>query len=325
MADEPAGAATSRQPTWGWVLLLGLPGALIASAIAKGRGLRLRREVWAAGGVISGVGVVLVVLVLALTGRSSPPNLATTGSGAAVPTFDDSSARTPFVNTPTPAPGASLTSTDTATWQDDRGYSFQATVMLGHLAPYQSGMRLTGPQGQGPLVAGRACQLAPGVDAVLPLYVDLTNTTATYSSDIPYNITYGTLQMTNPQYPPATPAPVWGLYSGNFDQVPWTEYSTSAGPSCASDTNGIQYGLTCNQVQPQHACWGLFFVILKNYYSPNHPSGDTRQLEQLGVELVVRRNAAATAANDFPNSMTGPDVTCDGQGNCAIPLKGFAS
>ncbi len=326
MADETTDSTAPKSPSWAWVLLLGLPGAVIADQLARGRGTTLDRRTWGAAWAISGVGVA-VALVLSLAVRPSSPNFASTGSGAFA-TPDYITTMTPYVApTPTPAtPGTALTSTDTATWQDDRGYTFQATVMVGRLAAYQPNMRLRGPNGEGPLVAGSACQLVPGVDAVLPLYVDLTNTTPAYPSDIAYNVTYGSLHMTDPQYPPATPAPVWGTFAGSFDQVPWTEYSTSAGPSCASDTNGTQWGLTCNQVPPRHDCWGLFFVILKGYYGPNHPSGDAARLAQVGVELVVRRNTTTYAvAIQFPNTMTGPDVNCDSQGNCAIPLKALAS
>lgn len=328
MADQPSGAAkNSKQPSWAWVLLLGLPGALIAGGIAKDRGITLHRSTWALAWVVSGAGVVLgVVLSLALPHHAvntfSPSSAAQAGSNP----FDYGIVPSPPVSTPlptpTPVPGAALSlGPETATWQDNAGYSYQATITLGHITAYQAGMTVKGTKGEAPLIGGTAgiCDLTPGADAIVPMEVVLTNTTGSYASDIMYSVIYDKLApgTGGNSYQTANPAPVW-QWLGSNDPEPMTQ----VGGSENCDLHGGTL-LTCRQVEPQHSCVGLFFVVLKNFYGPTHPDGDPRQLTDIGVALGVHRYHDGCCEWDFPNTMDGPEVKCDGQGNCAVPLAGL--
>jgi len=112
--------------------------------------------------------------------RTPAPALTGQRRAATVPT----SSLPPVVTaSPTPTPSAAAASglqlerTATATWSDDQGYDYEATVTLGHLVAYQAGLLLDYPGAGGKLVAGTACQLTPGRDAVIPGQVTAYNET----------------------------------------------------------------------------------------------------------------------------------------------------
>jgi hypothetical protein len=308
MADETTDTTTPKQPSWAWVLLLGLPGAVLADQLARHRGASLARRTWAAAWAISGAGII-AAMVLSMA-HASTPRYVPTSSAAGVATPDYGTVDTPFVSTPTPAPPTtSLSSTDTASWQDDQGYSYQATMALGRITAYQPGLSVTGPRSGRSLTAGSACQLTPAVDAVLPVEITVTNTTSTYAADVSSSLEYFN-------------GPDW---QRGDSWVPTSEAAFSEGPECNTEASlDTVASMTCHQLQPEQSCSALLFVIFHNFYGPQHPSGDVPSLDQHGLTLGVSLLHTGGFPS-FPTSMTGSDVLCDDQGHCAIPLKGLAN
>jgi hypothetical protein len=310
--DEAAPSQPPRlwQPTWAWVLLLGIPGAAIASVIASRRGTTVKRGTWPAAWCLALVGIILAIALPRVIPRSATGN-----SASPISSYPPSSVPTP----PPPATPTVLDRTDTATWTDKQGYSFQATVALGHLAPFQPGMTLSLSGSATPLVAGRACQLVAGVDALIPGEVTVSNQTTNFPADVKYTLVYRVLR---PPELGSGSAAVWqALGSRSDDPKLLTEMGYSTGPSCVDNADAINAGpnITCTQVAAGSSCSTCFFIVVKHFYSPLHPNGDNQQTATLGLGLDA--TDYGTSLND---TLTGPDMTCDAQNACEIALKKVA-
>ena len=117
---------------------------------------------------------------------------------------------------------------------------------------------------------GSGCQFQPDVDAALPWYVTLTNMTATYDAQIAFN-----MDVEEPGYQGAN--------------APAVESDFSSGSVCHSlslgATEALTGGVTGKLPTNESNIFGGF-IILHNFYSPDHPNGDRARLHATNLRIV---------------------------------------
>lgn len=184
------------------------------------------------------------------------------------PTTSPSSSVQPSASTsPPPARSSaprSFTATKTWTWESKNptGYTAHYAFSVGspvklHSAPIMPGFT------QQSDISGACSDFSPQTDAVLPARLTLTNTTSGFSQDVS---TFFELQES---------------FASNALSDLEVVSGYTAGPQCedigGTDGSGSDWTVDC-QLQAQASCSNYSYLLLKNYYSPNNPAGDTKAL-----------------------------------------------
>jgi hypothetical protein len=142
------------------------------------------------------------------------------------------------------------------------GYTFSATMTVGAV-----GDGGTGHPGAPSFQPGDACGFDAATDAFLPLTLEVINATAGYEA----KMQSGWILRT------ASPETVTVLVEANY----------SDGPKCSYPddyTGNVATGTLWNEpIASGKSGRGVFFIILKNYFSPRYPTGNTADLAELSI------------------------------------------
>ncbi len=160
------------------------------------------------------------------------------------------------------------------------GYTFSGSVSLG--SPTHPTPGLT----EGTLVAGSACDIDDQTDAVIPGVVNLTNTTSGFNTQ-------------------ATVTMDW-----SSESIVGIEAGYSNGPTCDGDQGSgtDEFGLQSNDaLAPNSGIETDIFIVISDYYTPDHPHGDKSLLEQADLTLVDSSTSSGNTIS--PDGLTGPGVT----------------
>jgi len=116
----------------------------------------------------------------------------------------------------------------------------------------------------------RACVVDPTTDAVVPVRMQITNTTASFSEILGFS-----LRVSDDP--------------GDLEVASDIVYST--GPTCASSassSNGRVYGIEYSSpLAPNASASSSFYLVLHNYFSPNTPAGDRARYETLELSPTL--------------------------------------
>ena len=155
--------------------------------------------------------------------------------------------------TPNPTrQAASLTEIGSFTGTPDAsGYTYSGSISAGSIRRYQDNL-MTGNIGSTAL-GSTDCTLSSSTDAMFPVQIKLTNTTHGFSYDVSGNFQF------NSSTPPKP------LNVGEY-----RVYYVSEG-----HCDAIWARPTCSQLAPGASCLTSLYVVLKNYYDPAHPDGNT--------------------------------------------------
>jgi hypothetical protein len=244
------------------ILWLGGLGALLALIfgyvskrnIDESHGRQGGRGLAIAGIVLGWVGIAgLILWIILLVSLNHAVDSALTHTELTSPSGSTGNSgaftTTPPTDSPnlvsTPAGGTVQTWTVEAKGQG--GYTEQVQILLGHAEHARNG------RANGQDVAGGACSFDSETDALVPVVINASNTTAKFSSIIGINI---------------------GLdgYSDESDNGVTFEGAYTSGTSCSSDDS---FGVSSTTADAPGTGTTLdgFFVI-SNYYTPSDPDGD---------------------------------------------------
>jgi len=197
--------------------------------------------------VLGGLALIVVVaIVVALSSGGGSGNTQSSGSNSS---SDTSSTDTPTSVDTTPVTAAGL-SQPVGTWTVKGTYSggYTATTTLQLGAPARSGgSELTG-----------GCSFDPQTDGVVAGRLQIVNTTTNFSISPTVKLT-----------------PSFNHHRGELTLV--GDYRTSSGPNCdkPSFPGDALFGVSWQSVAPGQTVTTDFYLILRNYFSPNTPNGDS--------------------------------------------------
>jgi len=241
-----------------------------------------RRVRWGlgAGSVLVVLLVILPIVIVQANARHDPP------SSEATHTTKKTADPSP---SDTPTPEASITPTPTVppapagpSWNfaNQSGYSYRMSFTVG--APGRFHKDETHPASSAARY-GSACSIDAATDLVIPVTWSATATTSGYKTRIAMR---ALIQQTGVAYTGAGIAP----YDGD-DRVLIEQYFTS-GPVCntESSTNiwgyghsdgfGVQFN---DPIAEGDRAQAAFTVIIKNYFTPATPQGDTALLDWISI------------------------------------------
>lgn len=134
---------------------------------------------------------------------------------------------------------------------DASGYTYSGSISAGSIRRYQDSL-MTDNIGSTAL-GSIDCTLSSSTDAMFPVQITLTNTTHGFSYDVSGNFQF------NSSTPPKP------LNVGEY-----RVYYVSEG-HCGA----IWARPTCPQLAPGASCRTFYYVVLKNYYDPVNPDGNS--------------------------------------------------
>ena len=231
-----------------------------------------------ASSVVLGAGAI-VGIVFALTGHSGSAHASgDTGSQTTAPPTGVGS--NPSSPTPTPTTAPSVSSSWPGQpgfwWLDatnhSTGASLGLTLQLGRPVRYSPDLAVGSAQ------AGAACDLT-NHDLLIPAEVTATNTSK------------------------AAAAAAFSLQVS--DGSPVEIYQGGTGGECKSGT--VDLDTFSNSVDPAGIIWTDFFIVAHNYYSADHPDGDSSQLQGVTVSFRLPTGNPLPAGAYEPGPVTGPN------------------
>lgn len=286
------------------ILWLGGVGALLAlifGYISKGQidrssGRQSGRGMAITGIVLGWVGIVglvlWIVLLISLNHAvdSALQNTDLTPTTAIGNTGGDTTTSVVQDNISAPAGGTAQTWTISA--QAPGGYSETVTVLIGHVEHAKDGAT------NGSDTAGGACTFDSGTDALVPMVIDMTNTTSNFPASIGYAFTI--------EAPGATTG-----NSGDQNVSVSYEGSYSQGEQCSSSDGNISGEK--NNVSNDGSSTVDGFLIISNYYSPANPNGNTALLADIDLSVPSTLGAgsvdgSADTTQYTVSGVTGPGV-----------------
>jgi hypothetical protein len=293
-----------------WVGGLGAILALIFGYVSKRRidesgGRQTGRGMAIAGIVLGWVGVAGLILTIVIVAslNHSANNLATeylttTTELGNTGGFTTTSTTGTTDNIESPAGGTVNTWTASATASG--GYSETISILTGHVEHAKDGAT------NGPDVAGQACSFNSTTDALVPVVINLTNTTSDFSSTVGYDIGFVGSD--------ASAISFEGSYTGG------EQCDGASSDEESSSINGNSVGLSA-----QHTSTTDGFLILPNYYSPAHPNGTTALLADIVLSISADQEintSDSDSSTDYTvNSVTGPGVESS-DGSWSFDLAG---
>ncbi|HEU0206930.1 MAG TPA: hypothetical protein VFQ74_09610 [Pseudolysinimonas sp.] len=258
------------------------PSPSFLGAIGRGIMALPLRFRWALG-----LGTVFVVLLVAIpiaivqaNGRHTPTPAAATHSSTRtadpVPSEAGTSTPTPTPTTPPPpvVPGASWT------FANQSGYSYRMSFIVGTPVRYRKNE--THPASS-TAVYGSACSIDAATDLVIPVTWSATATTSGYKTRIAMR---ALISKTDIAYTGAGIAPFDGenrvLIEQYFSSGPVcdTESSTNIWGYGHSDGFGVQF---TDPIAEGGRAQAAFTIIVKNYFTPATPQGDTALLDWISI------------------------------------------
>jgi hypothetical protein len=178
----------------------------------------------------------------------------------------------------TTVPAGQLVNQYSFTETENGGYQFTGTLSLGDPEKFETGISENG------FVAGTACTISPGVDAVIPGQLVVTNSTSDFNA-----------------YPSA------GLsWADSSIQI---EANFSDGAQCESSQNFNVNATTSDA--PGQGFTLNFFIVLPGFYSPDYPDGDPVSIAQDQLQLVPV-NDTNTGNTINPQTLNGPGASTSG-------------
>jgi hypothetical protein len=282
------------------ILWLGGLGALLALIfgyvskrnIDQSQGRQSGRGMAIAGIVLGWVGIVgAIAWIIFLVTLNHAVDNAITNSELTTPSGSSGNSgaftTTPPTDSPNlvSAPAGGTVQTWTIQAKGPGGYTEQVQVLLGHAEHARDG------KANGQDVAGQACSFNSETDALVPVVINASNTTASFSALIGINI---------------------GLngYSDDSDNGVSFEGAYTSGTQCNS---GESFGVSSTTSDSPGAETTLdgFFVI-SNYYTPAAPDGDPSLLgaTQLTIDSqqTIETSDDSLSKNYTVTSVTGPGV-----------------
>jgi hypothetical protein len=213
-------------------------------------------------------------IVVALVTTSNPPGGGSSGtanvfvtpstSDFSTPTYDyGTTDTTPVVDGETPDSVTGTAATWTITGSDDQGYSAQVTIAADD--PVKIG-DVTASSGA-PVAS--ACSPDPETDALIPVSIEETNQSGSFSSILGFTLRSGSSGFGNEGVRLAS-------------DVSFTSGTECIDPSAAGDDKiyGVQWN---DPIAPGAMASDTFYLVVYNYYSPANPSGDTASLQGLSL------------------------------------------
>lgn len=163
------------------------------------------------------------------------------------------------------------------------GYTESGTVSVGKPEAFANGLANGGDR------ASSACSINASTDAVVPIGVALTNTTPGF----PNALTAAFIYQGGPAFPPAgSPTPVGIAFEFHFGD----------GSQCSPV--GQTVGIDCPKIIPGRSCTTSGFAILRNYFSPDAPSGNPEGIGVTAITLTGGMTDSQTGAFDSTISFT---------------------
>jgi len=255
-----------------------------------------QRRALVIGGAILGV-IILVIALSTSGGNSNSPvnstlDTAITGPDT-TPTTDFTTTTQVFTNSGVSSPVGSWT----ISGQGTNGYTATAVLDVGK-PEHSSG------------ISGlpTACTVDPNTDGVIPAHVRVTNTTAGFPTAVAINL-----------YAQLSGSSAFGVAGAAHH---------TDGDACreTSDTSNFIYGaVSTSPTQPNTAAFAEdFYIILRNYFTPNAPQGDNSLYNSVRLYASVGFDSTNTNVDNSP-TVTGPGVVNGGggtSGSSTFPLTG---
>ncbi len=241
---------------------------------------------------------------LALAGCGSNSNGAATSSPSTLSNSQGTLAPLPMASTTTTTtkPNHSFHPVRSWTWtaHNLNGYKYSSTLMAGN--PVTAANMPLLPDFASLTSVTQSCGFNATTDALVPVEVTLTNATPSFTTDVEDDFYLPSDELDDQS---AERLSVVASYASGVlcrTLQPFNYYE----PSMWSEN--------CSQLAPQASCTGYGYVVLKNYFSPNHPSGDPAVLQ--GAQLYVQQGSAI-------DSMEGSGTLfAQTKGATVIPLSG---
>ncbi len=254
-------------------------------------------------GLIGGALVVLLAGVLSVSPNhsASAADFTAASPSAASGTLQE----TPAITVP-PVPSGAMTHVWNFTMTRAGGYVVNGAVSLGDPRHYQAGLT------NGDDTAGSGCTINPQGDAVIPLTIRLTNATTGFSTEAALSISLG----------------AQGLDKG-FSvtaEMHYTGGSECRGTVTGSPTVGLQ---SSQPLLPGRFVVGNGFLVIPDYYTPDHPDGDSAALAATQLVIWPTQNWTATDGTGQSTQFSvsgfeGPGVSDLGFGGWNFNIAGVA-
>lgn len=182
--------------------------------------------------------------------------------------------------TPTPRPPVA---NGTGNWEfaSSTGYTYTETVTLAPGVQYDSKHPTISMFGTSEK-AGLACEIDSSTDLIVPVQWLATATTTKFSTPVTMDLTITAPQDTNVM--------VEQFFSGNQTSC----WSSSFGAVQANGPAGELQVSFNGAMKEGTETWQPLFVIVKNYFSPSYPSGDTDLL----AGIVLRPDSSVASDSD---------------------------
>ena len=199
--------------------------------------------------------------------------------------------------TPTPPPVVEAPQTAGPTWSfaNKSGFSYDMTMSVGTATRYSKDSPPSFLQGNTTQKAGTACTIDPVKDVVIPVTWSAKATTQDFKTTVSMRAIF---RQMNQKYAGQGIAPF------DRDNRVMVEQFFSSGPKCStfSSTNLWGYAqaggfsvVFQNELAAGASVRTRFFVIVKNYYTPATPSGDTALLDWITIRPIFGGNNAEDA------------------------------
>lgn len=253
-------------------------------------------------GLIGGALVLVVAGVLAVSPNHSSQGVAFNSSATPLAPGDLQPSSTPAAAPAAPVVAGATTHSWNFSMTRPGGYVFNAVVGVGDPVHMTAGLT------NGNDTAGSACSIDAQADAVMPFTISLVNATSGFSSGV--GVTFVLAENAN---------------AGGLPLLAEMHYSS--GPTCSTESaNSATVGLASLQpILPGRALYGSGFLVVRGYYTPNHPDGDAAALGGDGLQLAPAQgftDAGGSSTQFSIGSVQGPGVTTGTFGEWTLNLAG---
>jgi hypothetical protein len=251
---------------------------------------------------VTGVGglTLLVILVLAASSTTHAP-LPSSLAATSAPLEGASTVSSTPTESTAAQPTASFTPTTTWTWDTKNTDGYTAHYELGVQAPVSlSSVPILPGFHQQSDISGACSEFNATTDALLPVRLTLTNTTASFKKDVS---TFFSLPLESTQAIEV----VTGYSAG-------VECKDMQGRNAGNEQS--DWPVDC-ELAPNASCTNYSYLILKNFYSPSAPKGATSALSALDLEVEA---TTPTSSESFTH-VSGPGAKIM-EPVVSIPLSG---
>lgn len=235
---------------------------------------------------------VATLLCLAACGSTQPETGGPQATGPGdTPQVDTTPSPTPAPTTAAAVTGPLTTADHVWHYTNQNGYGYDLSIAMGAAEHYVPGMVLSDAQDR---KIGSSCSIDPRTDAVIPVRLTVTATTSQFDTTVSVRTILTAVSSASStskvDYHGAGTAP-----KRDDDRVSVEKYY-AGGPECAQMSSVNTWGsgqpkaITVKwekPLSPGDSISHRFVIVIKDYYSPATPEGDSAYLEAVGLRPMM--------------------------------------